>query len=209
MWSHAVVGAGSRQCGAARLQQCGTAAARPVHGSDVPIATRSAMRTCSSRRLNFAPGTRLILAGTIQFASCIQAARQQLATDFPYITVPQVGQKRSAQSTAFMTLRQTGREGESSARRSSSVWLPLSMQLLQFQSGSGCRGWPASINKLRLPAWPPQPSPPVRPCTPFVCLPRRARCPRERCWAARRPRLQKSATRLCLWRTGGSIWRRS
>ena len=41
-------------------------------------------------RHNFAAGTKLVLAGTIQFASCIQAARQQLAGDYPHIMVPQV-----------------------------------------------------------------------------------------------------------------------
>ncbi|EFN55489.1 hypothetical protein CHLNCDRAFT_23248, partial [Chlorella variabilis] len=42
-----------------------------------------------SVRHNFAAGTKLVLAGTIQFASCIQAARQQLAGDYPHIMVPQ------------------------------------------------------------------------------------------------------------------------
>lgn len=42
----------------------------------------------ASVRHNFAPGSRLVLAGTIQFASCIQAARQQLAAEYE-ITVPQ------------------------------------------------------------------------------------------------------------------------
>lgn len=49
---------------------------------------------CSSReycRHNFPAGTKLVLAGTIQFASCIQAARQALAADYPHLTVPQVG----------------------------------------------------------------------------------------------------------------------
>lgn len=45
-------------------------------------------------RRNFPAGSRLVLAGTIQFASCIQAARQQLADEY-VITVPQV-MRRSA-----------------------------------------------------------------------------------------------------------------
>lgn len=41
-------------------------------------------------RHNFEPGTRLLLAGTIQFASSIQAAKRELAADYPSITIPQV-----------------------------------------------------------------------------------------------------------------------
>ncbi len=40
-------------------------------------------------RTNFPPGSRLILAGTIQFASSMQLARMTLLTDYPDITVPQ------------------------------------------------------------------------------------------------------------------------
>lgn len=40
-------------------------------------------------RLNFQAGSKLALAGTIQFAGSIQAARQQLATAFPSLGVPQ------------------------------------------------------------------------------------------------------------------------
>ncbi|KAL4858281.1 2-(3-amino-3-carboxypropyl)histidine synthase subunit 1 [Chlorella vulgaris] len=40
-------------------------------------------------RLNFPAGSKLVLAGTIQFASCMQAARQQLAADYPHIAIPQ------------------------------------------------------------------------------------------------------------------------
>jgi len=40
-------------------------------------------------RHNFEPGARLVLAGTIQFASSLQAARQALAADFPALAVPQ------------------------------------------------------------------------------------------------------------------------
>lgn len=40
-------------------------------------------------RANFPPGSKLILAGTIQFAASMQAARAALSQDFPDITVPQ------------------------------------------------------------------------------------------------------------------------
>lgn len=40
-------------------------------------------------RLNFEPGTRLVTAGTIQFAASIQAAREQLAPQFPSLAIPQ------------------------------------------------------------------------------------------------------------------------
>ena len=40
-------------------------------------------------RFNFEPGSNLILAGTIQFASSIQLAKQQLAADFPSLVIPQ------------------------------------------------------------------------------------------------------------------------
>ena len=40
-------------------------------------------------RANFAPGARLALAGTIQFAAAVHAARAALAADYPSLTVPQ------------------------------------------------------------------------------------------------------------------------
>ena len=40
-------------------------------------------------RYNFEPGSKLILAGTIQFASSIQLAKQQLAADYPSLFIPQ------------------------------------------------------------------------------------------------------------------------
>jgi len=40
-------------------------------------------------RTNFTSGSRLILAGTIQFAASMQLARTTLLTDYPEITVPQ------------------------------------------------------------------------------------------------------------------------
>ncbi|KAI8462937.1 MAG: putative diphthamide synthesis protein-domain-containing protein [Monoraphidium minutum] len=40
--------------------------------------------------LSFKPGTRLLLAGTIQFSSGVQVARQRLAGDYPGLGVPQV-----------------------------------------------------------------------------------------------------------------------
>ncbi len=40
-------------------------------------------------RFNFEPGSNLILAGTIHFASSIQLAKQQLAADFSSLFVPQ------------------------------------------------------------------------------------------------------------------------
>lgn len=39
-------------------------------------------------RLTFAPGTRLLLAGTIQFGSAVQVARARLASDYPSVAVP-------------------------------------------------------------------------------------------------------------------------
>ncbi|EIE19179.1 hypothetical protein COCSUDRAFT_19880 [Coccomyxa subellipsoidea C-169] len=39
--------------------------------------------------LNFEPGARLVLAGTIQFAASIQTAREQLAPHFPSLAIPQ------------------------------------------------------------------------------------------------------------------------
>ena len=45
-------------------------------------------------RHNFAAGARLVLAGTIQFASCIAAAKQQLLGDYPHLAVPQVREGR-------------------------------------------------------------------------------------------------------------------
>jgi 2-(3-amino-3-carboxypropyl)histidine synthase len=41
-----------------------------------------------SVRLNFPPGAALVLAGTIQFASAVQAARARLAADYPALHVP-------------------------------------------------------------------------------------------------------------------------
>lgn len=43
----------------------------------------------ASVRLNFERGSRLVIAGTIQFASSIQAARRELAGDYPSLAVPQ------------------------------------------------------------------------------------------------------------------------
>ncbi|KAL6780979.1 hypothetical protein ACKKBG_A09270 [Auxenochlorella protothecoides x Auxenochlorella symbiontica] len=42
-----------------------------------------------SVRLTFSPGTNLIMAGTIQFASSLQQARAELSTDFPSLAIPQ------------------------------------------------------------------------------------------------------------------------
>lgn len=39
-------------------------------------------------RLNFPPGSRLLLAGTIQFGSAVQLARSRLAADYPSVEVP-------------------------------------------------------------------------------------------------------------------------
>jgi 2-(3-amino-3-carboxypropyl)histidine synthase len=44
---------------------------------------------CATVRANFAPGARLALAGTIQFAGALAAARAELAADFPRLGVPQ------------------------------------------------------------------------------------------------------------------------
>ncbi|GAQ78942.1 Diphthamide biosynthesis protein [Klebsormidium nitens] len=43
----------------------------------------------STVKLNFARGADLVLAGTIQFAAAVQAARGALAEDFPSLVVPQ------------------------------------------------------------------------------------------------------------------------
>ena len=43
----------------------------------------------SSGRLNFEAGSRLAMAGTIQFAASLQLAREQLAGAFPALAVPQ------------------------------------------------------------------------------------------------------------------------
>ena len=40
-------------------------------------------------RLNFQAGSRLAIAGTIQFAASLQLAREQLAEAFPALAVPQ------------------------------------------------------------------------------------------------------------------------
>ena len=40
-------------------------------------------------RQNFAPQARLALAGTIQFASAVYAAREALADEYPSLSVPQ------------------------------------------------------------------------------------------------------------------------
>lgn len=45
--------------------------------------------TMTPHRLTFQPGTRLTLAGTIQFAASIQHVVQQLRSDYPLVTVPQ------------------------------------------------------------------------------------------------------------------------
>ena len=42
-----------------------------------------------SGRLNFEAGSRLAMAGTIQFAASLQLAREQLAGAFPALAVPQ------------------------------------------------------------------------------------------------------------------------
>ena len=42
-----------------------------------------------TRRLNFEPSMRLVLAGTIQFAASLQAAREQLAPCYASLRVPQ------------------------------------------------------------------------------------------------------------------------
>ena len=44
---------------------------------------------CASVEHNFKPGSRLILAGTIQFASAIQETRTRLAERYPSLAVPQ------------------------------------------------------------------------------------------------------------------------
>jgi 2-(3-amino-3-carboxypropyl)histidine synthase len=41
-------------------------------------------------KLNFERGAELVLAGTIQFAASIQAAKGALSEDYPSLTVPQV-----------------------------------------------------------------------------------------------------------------------
>lgn len=41
-----------------------------------------------SIQVNFAPGTDLVLAGTIQFSSAIQLVKQRLAATYPSLTIP-------------------------------------------------------------------------------------------------------------------------
>jgi 2-(3-amino-3-carboxypropyl)histidine synthase len=48
-----------------------------------------AAHLCATVRANFPPGARLALAGTIQFAGALAAARAELAPDFPRLGVPQ------------------------------------------------------------------------------------------------------------------------
>lgn len=57
----------------------------------LPLVTKPAIDPCLDVccRFNFEPGSNLILAGTIQFASSVQLAKQQLAPDFPSLVVPQ------------------------------------------------------------------------------------------------------------------------
>lgn len=41
-------------------------------------------------KLNFKRGAELVLAGTIQFAASIQAAKAALSEDYPSLMIPQV-----------------------------------------------------------------------------------------------------------------------
>ena len=59
-------------------------------------------------RFNFEPGSHLILAGTIQFASSIQLAKQQLAGDYPSLVIPQSKPLSPGQQACTHSL-QTGR----------------------------------------------------------------------------------------------------
>ncbi|CAG9460704.1 unnamed protein product [Pedinophyceae sp. YPF-701] len=43
----------------------------------------------ASIRHNFKPGTKILIAGTIQFSSSIQAARRELEQDYPSVAIPQ------------------------------------------------------------------------------------------------------------------------
>ena len=76
----AQAGGGAGPLAAARCSTTSTPRASPLL---VPCTAASACRH------NFPAGSRLVLAGTIQFASCLQSARQQLAAEYPSITVPQ------------------------------------------------------------------------------------------------------------------------
>lgn len=58
------------------------------HPNPLPTLTLCSAEVLN-RRFNFEPGSNLILAGTIQFASSIQLAKQQLTADFPSLTIPQ------------------------------------------------------------------------------------------------------------------------
>ena len=51
------------------------------------MALRVSLGSCG--RLNFEAGSRLAMAGTIQFAASLQLAREQLAGAFPALAVPQ------------------------------------------------------------------------------------------------------------------------
>ena len=70
---------------------------RRLRTAAAPLSAATARRAISPLcRLNFPAGARLVLAGTIQFASCIQAAKLALAADYPHIAIPQVGARACA-----------------------------------------------------------------------------------------------------------------
>ena len=85
----------SRPAGADFLVHYGHSCLIPVDVTSVPcmyvfvdIRIDTAHLVGSIRR-QFQPGARLLLAGTIQFAASVQAAKAALAGDFPHVTVPQ------------------------------------------------------------------------------------------------------------------------
>jgi hypothetical protein len=80
----------------ARSSPCGALAPSPLPGSrptggrgrPPPLKTLPARRAPSPHRPQRLAGTRLLLAGTIQFSSAVQVARSRLAGDYPAIDVP-------------------------------------------------------------------------------------------------------------------------
>lgn len=82
-----------------------------------------------AHRFNFEPGSHLILAGTIQFASSIQLAKQQLASDYPSLVIPQSKPLSPGQHACTHSM-QTGRIMPSLMQNSNPANLYLSVCVL-------------------------------------------------------------------------------
>ena len=94
------------------------------------------MVVCATHcRLNFDPAMRLVLAGTIQFAASLQAAREQLAPDYASLRVPQSrplspGACRR-HSSPFICPWSRGLPGWC-------TWLSRSLKAFRFREQAGC-----------------------------------------------------------------------